>query len=134
MVYWRLLATSHSSCAMHFLTTWKCLCHGCVLILRRVRLVRFPCRMTAYAAALRTASARDIVSIAVSCRASMRCVSCTAARSCRTFHFLAGCVAVMKDSQSVEVRRVVMRTSQWSKVGMATVWYGLNMLPAARRD
>ena len=96
--------------------------------------MRFPCRMTACATTLRTASARDTASIGVSCPASMRCVSCTAARSCRTFHFLAGCVALMKDSQSVEVRPVVIRTSRWSEVGMATVWYVMGLTFPQHRE
>ena len=96
--------------------------------------MRFTYQMTACATALRTALARDTTSIGVSCPASMRCVSYTAARSCPTFHFLARCVAVMKDSQSVEVRPVVIRTSRWSEVGMATVWYGMGLTFLRHRE
>ena len=41
MVYRRLLATLRNSCAMCGLTTGKCLCHWCVLLLRRLQLVCF---------------------------------------------------------------------------------------------
>ena len=89
--------------------------------------------MTDCATALRTAKARDTASIGESCPASMRCVSYTA-RSCRTFHFFSGCVALMRHSQSVEVRPVVVRTSQWSEVGMATVWNVMGLTFSQHRE